>query len=460
MAIDELKIIWNNGGNTVDLNTDPYRISNEGYIPAVSRRSNSLMGGSVYADVVETISLSLTGTKSEIKDGLTELMQAFDEASRWALGDPTVASPVLLQWYSPDASTYFNATIKGPVEGDWAVMPGNYRALLDSGFVQSVTLRFRRTPFTRFVDDYTSAAAATMPTVLTMTRSAAVQHFSPLGAYFYKGTGTETLDLSAGWLLFSSGPSTGTVPMRIIEGEDFALPTTNFSSVADTSSLASGDDVLRFTPPDTAEYTIGHTLASVWDVKSAFVYAVVRNNSTTRTYTMQMTTLTRSVSGVSGPRVVIDPSDGFNYPAPVYLGQIHNRNGLQTISLTVSVDSVAGSGTLDIDYFVLQRSDDGTAYALYFTDQSGLVPAPVGVDPNTNDKIAPEVYRTLWTSPSVRVMMNYEGNASLHVKGDRVYGMLLGSSPPAWRPTITPGGSLAELQLIESGLYLTTLVPR
>lgn len=142
-------------------------------------------------------------------------------------------------------------------------------------------------------------------------------------------------------------------------------PATNFSAVADASSLADGN-VLRYTPASTAvayqdfiEYNVTGANISFAGSRVA-IFANVRNNSNSTDFTMWAQTKLPFGNESTRPIVLQNTTADARGLAPRWVS-------LGTIPVTpktvvrIAIQASAASGTLDIDTFVVVNMDNGDA---------------------------------------------------------------------------------------------------
>jgi hypothetical protein len=156
--------------------------------------------------------------------------------------------------------------------------------------------------------------------------------------------------IPGGYLLGASNQAPGGVlPLQVIEAE--TLATGAFTSVADSTNLARGGSVLRYTPTGTAQIVANEVALSSPGLAQAQminVFACVRINYYTRTRSRQ----------VWSTPVVVELAT--NTPTIIPLGMVASRNGHALFDL--AVQAIDTGGTLDIDYIAIQNVDDPGAY--------------------------------------------------------------------------------------------------
>lgn len=125
-----------------------------------------------------------------------------------------------------------------------------------------------------------------------------------------------------------------------------------WSAAADSSHYARNTNVLRYTPASTSEAT--KEIASTGTIRRLAVFANVRNNSSTTTFTIRARVNRPDAIEYNRP-VVVGPQASAR-PEWVYLGEV-TAVPPSTIDFCVAGD--AASGSLDVDTFVILDLDDG-----------------------------------------------------------------------------------------------------
>jgi len=157
--------------------------------------------------------------------------------------------------------------------------------------------------------------------------------------------------------------------IKIVDSDDFGWPIDGpFTEVTDTATFARGGKVARFTPVSTSavNLTVREYDLEFYSIKRVAIWANVRNNSATTTFTMRV--FSYAPGGTSYARPILISGDATPSPQWRYLGSVaSNRDGSFFISITPS----AASGTLDIDSVALVALDGHVAIATI--DQSANV---------------------------------------------------------------------------------------
>lgn len=139
-----------------------------------------------------------------------------------------------------------------------------------------------------------------------------------------------------------------------------------WSAVADSTHYARNTNVLRYTPASTSEAT--KEVASTGTIRRLAVFANVRNNSTTTTFTIRVRV--NRVDTIEYYRPVVIGPQASARPEWVYLGEV-TATPPATIDFCVAAD--AASGSLDADTFVILDLDDNlTSVVAIHTGKGGI----------------------------------------------------------------------------------------
>lgn len=458
-------LIWHSVANRAFIQ------AREGWTPSVAARQRSRQIGPLYTDVIEEITIHVCGTSAtDALTNLDTLARLLDRAEEWWYGERT--TPTKIQ-YAPSDGSLREAVIIGRVSGDETAtiqLAPAFDSNLNAFVIPNVRVRFLRRGRWLLPQETGTGGAAT---------SAAVQScsFSGGSAVIYSPMIVEVSGLPmtatgthAQGVLFYADATT-----RLYVEDATALGGTGYTTDASPTNNPQGAGIKVYTPTGTAAAdTTLDTLGGSFDTgaQTIAVYAVLRNNSTTRTYTVQA--ITSQAIAAGGTFTVQNVSKGvtvgpeINTPRIVNLGTLVSRSGHSAIGLRCAVDSTAGSGTLDIDYLVLLAQDNPACGAV--VTQS--LPAQ---NFNTSSTATLQVHAGELTTPLPRVRLTangltldtgYVGNAQIQTIGSVVAllwiatGGIQGAAQAAkWRYNDNSGSPAAPLTY---ALYrnLATLVPR
>lgn len=434
------------GTTVVEITALPYALVSYGMIVA-PLNDNEL--GPLYADVEEPLTFHATGcTPAEAMANVAIINTLLDQARRWWQGEPVDA--VLLRVQAQNATLALDVAVLGRASGGppAVAMQPTWDETIGRYIIRDVEIQFQRHgQFLSTTTESGVSTTATNPTVQAITISSVVTRSSPikLEAMFRFG-GVNTLGgMYRGVILTASAANR----MQIYEAESGTLGT-NVASVADAANLARGGAVARYSPGVLAS-AISIAITPAFDpaAKRFAFWAAVRNNSATTTFTIQVFALNQATAAT--PITPIDTST--IDPRIVFLGMASIQdfdNGLGVVGMsfaTIRLTASAASGTLDIDYIVIQAVDDETSAALMtatIADSLGAISASGGGIPTTVD-------HQLLTKPGALVKINngstipalsYAGDPVLYSRGPFV-ACYLGTFGPAWR--ISSGANVNDI---------------
>lgn len=398
-------------------------------------RTAQLGGRGPYADVAEDLSCNIRDTTAALCwSRLDTLARLLDKAERWWLRNEPI-SPVLLK-YAPQGSTiHSNATpmqaiVLGRVGSDelnGVDLPSNAN---DAGMLFEIygvkIACLRRGGWTGAEDTASSGAGVANPSLMTCTLGS-----HPLNSVLSMSIGgfdkATTPTIKAGFLVVSS--VTGGI--QIVEAEGAASGT--FTSVADAANNARGGNVLRFTPGVTTPVTSG-TITGLTSIGGTIaILAAVRNNSATTTFQVQANMSGLGTVAASTPLTLIDTSS--TQPRLVRLGSLVG-SALSKISFTITAS--AASGTLDIDYVIIQVLQDETCVIISHDDVAltnlgaGAVSLDFVFNPLTMQNPAVQASGTGGSIPAT-----YAGVLPLITAGTKVFVVWTATNGASWRFTTT-----------------------
>jgi hypothetical protein len=445
-----VNLIWHSVANR------KYLLTRGDWAPTIpALRTSELALGGPYADVQEEIGVNVYGqTIAECLSNLETLTYLLDQADRWNPKRGENVAAVRLQYMPTGGTLLLESVIIGRAGGDETSgvrLPPTFNRDLGAFVIENVRIRFWRRGLlinpafetagtstsqdNPFVQTITFASNLTVPSPLKLTTE-----FRKTG-----GGATTTGQTDRAVLLTARAANR----LQIYEAESATTLGTNVAVQADAANKARGGSVARYSPGSLTSNIAQNIGTFDTSCRRLSVWACVRNNSATTTFTIQVTA-GDTTPGVAARVVTIDTSSLL--PRIVHLGIISTRiaNNVLNLLLTAS----AASGSLDIDYFVIQAIDDETSGALVLTSQTfGPVANPTTVDPRALESPLPLV-----TTSSPAVVVSPEGDAFLVSRGQVVAVAWLGTSSNYWR-IVDSANLLLETDL-EGYRYNAYLTPR
>jgi hypothetical protein len=210
--------------------------------------------------------------------------------------------------------------------------------------------------------------------------------------------------------------------IKVVDSDDFGwLMGAPFTEETDTAAFALGGKVARFTPTttDSVNLTVRDYDLEFYSIKRVAIWANVRNNSSTTTFTLRAYSF--APGGTSYARPILIAGDATPSPQWRYLGAVaSNRDGSFFVTLTPS----AASGTLDIDSIVLVALDRHVAITAI--DQSANIGTTATGDLILNHRALSGV------APQVEVLQDGlttewggRGEIAIYTSGSTLEGVLL-----------------------------------
>jgi hypothetical protein len=415
------------------------------WAPAIAGlRSETLGGRGPYSDVVEEFDLNITGaTASAALANLDTLNRLLDQAERWYRNEKVTA--VLLK-YAPQGSTIsstatpLQCAILGRAPGDTSrspvMLPPNANDVGMTKVIFNVRVRLWRHGEWLWSSEARTSSSVNVGDVATVTFATTSTPYAAPALLNVAGFTAGGGALSNAVLLVS--PSGG---LARVEAESMA--TAPFTSVADAANKASAN-VLRYTPASAGVFSQTFGTTGVFPTTGYLlaVYATVRNNSATATFTIR---LVNDVTGEVLTRdTVIDASS--LTPRVVFLGVLINPPGTAAgarfgVAIEASVSSVSGSPTLDVDvlYGVRLDSELGRVIEIISTSPPSFSSGSkqLFLDPQRLTEPQPAVYQELDPSFQIGGPLSYRGDALLQVKDACNVALLAvgGSAAARWRYT-------------------------
>ncbi len=427
-----------------------YMLARDGWAPQIAALRESQLGGrGPYSDVAEEIEINILGaTQAEVLQNLERLSLLLDQAYRfWRRGENV--APVTIRYQPKGASTLLHALVLGRAPGDETGsvnLPMTTNKDLAGLMIAGLRLRFVRSglwlnPNPAVNDD---AGLSANPTVNQIGSSGVPQVSSPTG--FTISTNNVVIHPAAGPALLLWASVVTANRLKIIEAESTSFGSFT-TSVADAAAKARGGNVARYTPTDTnRNIMFTHSLSGVIDgsIRRFSLWAVVRNNSGTTSFTLQA-----QHDQSTAVRVPIDTSTA--NPRIVFLGTFATAVG--PAGLTVYAQASAASGTLDMDYFVLVAADDERSGAL-------VVPGNVVGYRMLHDPRPLTAPTPIISMENGQAAIGYLGDAMIHTATGAVDVTIIQPCGSFWRQVDSPSGTNVINNTWRMTRYLGYLTPR
>lgn len=352
------------GTTTVDFVADSaYRVLE--WSPAVtSRREGALAGRGPYNEVIDEMTIYIGGANPQAK--LQLLSQLIDQAERWSRRESS--TPVQIHYKLTSSSSELTALILGPPTpgGEAIILPPRFGDSPTLGAIDPVVLRFRRAGLwlAPALGDSSSNSSLTETGYVTTTEFAStVGTDSPYTLVL----STIPWNEAAVWdslILIASDVSVAEATKRlfIIDAEDLWNVGGPTQVTETTSKRARGNKILRFdfsgggtwktsTPKDVT--TISRSSTRRWAV-----FASVRSNSTSKSYTVTFEVLSTG-RNASTAGTLIPAGFNDNKPKWVHMGFIEVSQPMTQISMVVVASASGGADNqLDCDSIALLAADD------------------------------------------------------------------------------------------------------
>lgn len=410
-------LVWHSTGNR------DFMFANAGWAPAITSRRLSELGGlGPWCEVVEEIEVNVMGsTPANVLANLQLLARLLDTAGRWSRGEPV--SPVLIKYQIEEGVRVNQAVVLGREPGDETSgvnLPISVHKGTRMMMVERVKLRFRRRGcWLGPAATTTTSGVAANPTVqsITLSENAVISTPARL-AYHLTFTGSPVVGLATRVVILTASAA---ARLQLYEAEAQGLGT-NIASQADVAGKARGGNVARYSPGVLAS-SITTTLSNFdANCRRIAVWAAVRNNSTTTSFFVQVAGQGNNF-GTFGPKTLIDTSTLL--PRIVFLGIMSFPVALASFSLELTAS--AASGSLDIDYIVLQALDDETSSAITLIDAGGGTfgdPTIINADPLT------QLVTSVTTAGVIR---GYLGDGMFMTRGSEFAAVWLATDASFWR---------------------------
>lgn len=386
--LNGLPIIIGNG--TGGLPADPYKyiLRRGGWSPKVANlRRAAIAGRTPYEDVQEELEIDIIATTPDnAYTGLQALAVNFDQATRFARGE-TVA-PVLIK-YAPKGSTITSATdplralVLGNADVSPVTTPPRFNEAGKNYSIEGVRLRFWRRGLW-LERDITPAVTASgnNGSLVTVNTFVTELFFSPRKVQM---SGYPIGASARGILLISSNNDA----TRITAVNPTGGTAVDWTTSNEAANYAQYTNVLRYTPPTTAENASGTVTAAITAPALVGVWANLRNNSSSTSFLVRAELNSSGGNLVqSTPRVLVPPYSSTAGPSWIFLGFVSMVQSVATMRLYATAS--AASGTLDCGAIVLANvAYPGTHVLTYAPNAASGVVKTLTLDHALLTAIAP-----------------------------------------------------------------------
>lgn len=440
------------GTTTVEF-TDNISYALVGYGPVVAPlRDNELGGEGPYETVADAITFHAMGcTAAEAYAAAATVNRLLDQARRWWLIGENV-SPVVLKIQAQDSDlSPLQTIIKGRAPGGASnmVLQPVWSQFYNKYAIQNITIQFlRRGRWLLPSQDSATSGSLTKPDVQTCTFSSSAADFSPLTLEI-SGFIASSADMRQGWNMLLWAPAAS--DFTFLEGEAIN-PGGEFSVVVEAT--ARGGNILRAALSGTAPAGTDETVSAGIPAtqQRVDVYVMLRNNDTTRTYSIRarMFPLHSGSSSdiLNGPWVPVDGST--TWARPIALGSFVSLSGWDVCFLEITPS--AGSGTLDIDYLLFQCRDKPLA--------SGATGITVFSTPDYPGAyiLAMDDKSLTWPVPTLSDRATGQTDKYLSYQGDIAASQIGSTVAVVWMST--SGTKFGQRNNADSGYVTTTITAR
>lgn len=353
MTVNPYTILRITGGadGDVDLVDDVnYTLLERGWSPAVSRKRRPLIGGrSRYEEVGESITVDIMGSTGAVMlANKAKLATALLQAQRFADGEGV--DPVLIEC-QPQGSAQaapLTAVITGAGGDATLGLPSNFNDYLMIPELNGVRIPFtRRGAWLDGGETPGASSSAASPNVLSVTFASVTNNPSPVKLSLSGFTNSQP-EITNGLVLATNSVD----KLAILEAEDFGSGGTPTAEAG-----ARGGNILRIDNTLSSSFTISYVLSGTEasNLNRCHIWAVLRNNSLSTTWNLLPLFAGMGESSY-GLNILVDVSS--QDPRTVYLGELVMNNPVTTLLVDILASDSGSGQTLDLDFFLLMRSDE------------------------------------------------------------------------------------------------------
>jgi hypothetical protein len=420
------------------LKPDDYKLLVEGggWRPQRAQRRQSGLGGSPYADVVETMALEIKGTsESDVLANLGILSDLLDQAEAWGRGEDVTA--VYIE-YEPDGSALADgvrAVITGPPPfGSFLTMPSNFAIVYRDGRFRigdnsnPVTLSFtRRGLWLGATETETASTSTGNPAILTttiFTDTASI--LMPYNAYLDFELSASAKEPIANEMYFCFTDAAN--KLQIEEGEGRDGDTGSPSTTVQTDSSAG--NVLRWGSGNAGGTATWNDPFNSFnsDIRQIMLIAVMRN---------QTAGTTADVSWTYGPTTAIANSTRSH----VLDGDVTTGIVIKTWHIALAqaaseyylsfVVSKSSTSVFDLDYWAAVGLDDSTnILRIPYYSATASNGNRIHIEHRLDSNLDPQLYGDN-EGTGTKLHQSYDGSAILTGQSNVVSCLVLGAQPPA-----------------------------
>lgn len=409
--------------------------------PKIAQERDDEMGNrSPVYPTEEVMKLHATGDDAPtIRANIETLAKLIRQAHRWYKGTNELA--VKIQ-YSPKDSTeddpVEDLVFGSSYRGEDLELPKDYDALKDGLTLNGVTLRFTRSGYW-----YGATETATDEDVVQGDTAAgsltAVEQLSPV-VVTIGGFGATNSALTDSIVLLAAESA----DIDTYSGEAGSLATGggSYASLDESARHARNDDVGRLTWSSGWHEISWSSLASPIAHELIGLVAVVRNNSSARTWQMYAETRDSNNDRVLGRTEMIVVDGSSTSPQPVFLGFIVGTPTHGGLSLWIQADG-GTNPTFDIDEIWIIGLDNPTNRIITLLGDTTIVQFnDIIIDPQQLTGTGPRVYGYR-SSPANEKPAAYHGDAWV-VTNDDIYGVFISTKGTVWVWTDAGGTVVAN----------------
>lgn len=348
---------------TLDLN-DHVNYAIENYTPNIASRAMGLLGeDDPYGRVQEDrLTVNVYGsTKAAAMLNLKKLLSKVEQAQLWAAGEYRDTNPAVIFNYTPDeGGTVHKSAIFGSPENldQFAALRPVYHEAIEAFIIPGVSIILERRGSWLGNEDSDNVTPSPSPEPIDITMSAALDYLSPTQVRV-RFPHSQFALASSGFIVLTDAGA-GVDNMELHSPGDTTYPSgtdTGFSQVSGGTSKRYSSNLLRFTAPDTAEYSqtlIANILPSHESAYLVF-FAAVRNTNLTASFNISLQ-LDSKLDYLRGETVYIDKST--DQPRVVCLGT-YPTGGKRIQPQYWNVQADTAGGILDVDYIFAAALGDG-----------------------------------------------------------------------------------------------------
>lgn len=402
-----------------------YALVDSGWQPQVTQRLDDALGGLMFSDVTEEITINLNASSlATLLSNEQKLTKLLDNAQRFANGDLTI-TPVTI------AITMSGSTAKTAL-----CLGGNYQRPATFAFyaptneINGAKITIIRTGLWLATADSPASSSATSAGTLWATTHADHTIPSPCVVSWTMPTQSSSDVYESGTQLLICSDNSGDIIVQ--EGEAYANGSTKFTNVVVTNGR--GGNVLLFTA--TAADTV-YTSTTVTSIPTGLatagmyaIYASIARENTTASAQIRMHIRTRMVQDITTPWVDVTYTGTVLTAEPILLGVVAIPPTDAIASMRIEGISSVSGACYDVDYFYFVRlSPDVTILSITNQQVTSWAGAALEerIDHATLTSLQP-IATFGKTDGTLRTGMSYGGQATIYQRGTSLNGVLFASN--------------------------------